>query len=84
MGTWTPGDWGIFFAAAGTFVGVLITGILQIITLWKTAQSKAVSVDNNQKINALVSQTNVIADAVPGASTTPTDHIIAASRNQGA
>ncbi len=79
MAAWTSQDWVVFFGSAGTFLGVVATVILQIIGNLRTSQAKAISSDNNVKLNAVVSQTNNIADAIPKASTAPTDALMAAA-----
>lgn len=88
MANWSPTDWITFLTALGSFVtlagGVIVTIILQIKGNRKTESAKTISADNNDKLAAVISQTNEIAAATPGASTLPTDHIVAASRAQGA
>ena len=80
MGAWTPQDWIIFLTALGGFVtttgGVIVTIVLQMRGNAKTNASMAISADNNEKLSAVVHQTNEIARATPDASTAPTDHIM--------
>ncbi len=76
MSQWTPADWLVFLGGLGTFAGVLVTGILQILTLLKQNKSAAVSSDNNDKLSAVVAQTHEIARAVPKASTAPTEDLV--------
>jgi hypothetical protein len=79
MESWTPGDWGIFLtalvAAVGSIGGTFTTIFLQLRGNAKTEQAKAISADSNAKVSAVVAQTREIANAVPGASTAPTDGI---------
>ncbi len=79
MAEWTPGDWGIFLtalvAAVASIGGTITTILLQIRGNAKTEQAKAISTDSNQKVTAVVAQVRNIADAVPGASTGPTDTV---------
>lgn len=81
MSSWTPEQWTNFFLAAGGFLTVaIVPAIINIIlTLRGNAKvdaAKALSADTNQKTTAIVAQTREIADAVPGASTAPTDIVI--------
>lgn len=80
MSAWTPGDWGIFLtalvAAVGSIGGTITTIILQMRGNAKIETSAAISTDTNQKTTAIVAQTRNIADAVPGADTSPTDIVI--------
>lgn len=80
MGNWTPQDWITFLAALGAFVttlgGVIATIVLQLRGNAKVDAAKAISLDSNQKVTAVVAQTRNIADAVPGADTSPTDLVI--------
>jgi hypothetical protein len=80
MNAWTPQDWLVFFGGLVTVLTALGTGVTTIILQLrgnaKTEAAKSVSEDNNIKINAIAAQTNNIADAVPGASTAPTDAIV--------
>lgn len=86
MGTWTPQDWILFLTALGGFAttlgGVIVTIVLQMRGNAKTDAAKVISADNNDKLTAVVHQTNNIAAAVPGATTDATDAVIA--RNNGA
>jgi hypothetical protein len=92
MSSWTPEQWlaliGGLVGLAGTLIGTIVTAVLQIRGNAKTEAAKQISQDNNAKVTALVAQTNNIADAVPGASTAPTDHILndpaMMARNRGA
>lgn len=94
MESWTPADWAIFFTALTTAVasitGAIATVYLQIRGNAKTEAAKAISADSNEKVTAVVAQTRNIADAVPGASTQPTDAVaskpaaVDTARNNGA
>lgn len=79
MSSWTPQDWTVFFGVLTTFlttVGGLVTTIwLQVKGNAKTKASMAISVDNNEKLHAVVAQTNSIGGAV-NVSTAPTDTIL--------
>lgn len=94
MESWTADDWIKFLTALGGFVtvlgGVVATIVLQLRGNAKTEAAKAISSDTNLKVTATVAQTRNIADAVPGASTAPTDAVaskpaaVDAARNNGA
>ena len=72
---YTAQDWVLIIGAVFTGLTGLATIVLQLIGNRKTDSAKAVSADNNTKISAVVEQTRNIADAVPGASTAPTDAV---------
>jgi hypothetical protein len=80
MENWTPDQWLAFLGGAvallGTLAGTITTVILQLRTNTKVEAARAISTDTNQKTTAIVAQTRNIADAVPGASTDPTDVVI--------
>lgn len=80
MSAWTVDDWIKILGAMGGFVTLLGTSvtaiILQLRNTAKTEAARAIGVDNSQKLNAVVRQTNELARADPNASTAPTDAII--------
>jgi len=76
MDSWTPAEWASFLTALGGFVTLLGSVITTIVLQIK---NNARSKENGEKLNAVAAQTNNIADAVPGASTAPTDHIVKGS-----
>jgi hypothetical protein len=80
MENWTPDQWLAFLGGAvallGTLAGTITTVILQLRGNAKTEAARMISADNNEKVTAVVAQVHNIADAVPGASTGPTDALV--------
>jgi hypothetical protein len=73
---YTAQDWVLILGAFFTGLTGLATVLLQLRGNAKTEAAKQISADNNAKVNAVVAQVHNIADAVPGASTAPTDAIV--------
>ena len=59
--TWSPLEWGAFFAAAGVFVGGLVTGIIGII---KAARAQATADANAGRMDRLSERTGRTEDKV--------------------